>query len=392
VGTKSLQIVSDANIPFLREYFSDIATISTIPGEIICSETVKNADALLVRSITTVNERLLKDSRISFVGSATTGVDHVDLEYLAAESIGFANAAGENAESVVEYVLSALFSLAVERSESLEGKTVGIIGCGAIGSRLRDRLRALGLTVVVNDPPLADSPGDRDNVGEFLELRDLLSVSDIVTLHVPLTREGKYLTFHLIGTGELAEMRSGVWILNTSRGGIVDEEALRESFRQDRIGGLVLDVWEDEPIPDPWLHERADLATPHIAGYSVDARRNATRVIASAFCDHFSIESGCAPDSVTSGGSFVLQASSASEITDRVSDLVFQMCDVRQDDSTMRELLTQTPGDRADLFRRLRRSYPDRFSYGRYVLELSECSPRLRALLSRGLGITVRQS
>nr|WP_243663590.1 4-phosphoerythronate dehydrogenase [Rhodothermus marinus] len=225
---RPLRIVADENIPFAREAFRGFGVVRPLPADQITPATVRNCDVLLVRSVTRVDAALLEGSRVQFVGSATSGIDHVDLAYLQKRGIAFAYAPGANADAVVEYVLAALLELAVRRNVSLRGRVVGIVGCGHIGGRLARRLPALGLEVLCCDPPLAEQTGRTD----FVSLETILAEADIVTLHVPLTRTGPHATYHLIDAAALARLRPSAWLLNTSRGAVVDGRALLEARRQ----------------------------------------------------------------------------------------------------------------------------------------------------------------
>jgi erythronate-4-phosphate dehydrogenase len=274
-----LRILADANIPHAEDLFAAFGRVEVRPGAALDARTVADADVLLVRSVTVVDADLLRGSRVRFVGSATIGTDHVDLDFLATEGIAFAHAPGSNAESVVEYVLAALLAVLAARGEALRGRTVGVVGCGAIGGRLALRLPALGAEVLRNDPPLAEASGVQ---WEYHPLDAVLDRADVLTLHPPLTRTGPYPTHHLIGARELEALRPGALLVNASRGAVVDNAALREALGAGRLGGAVLDVWEGEPSPDPAVLARCALGTPHIAGYSYDGKVEGARMLAAA--------------------------------------------------------------------------------------------------------------
>jgi len=273
-----MRIVADENIPMIREALEGLGEVRLAAGRSLRSEDVRDADALLVRSVTRVDADLLGGSSVRFVGTATIGVDHVDQAWLESSGIAFASAQGSNAESVVQYVMAAICELAVRGGFSLQGCTLGIVGCGAIGGRLRRRIPELGMRVLANDPPLerAGSPGP------WASLDTVLAESDIVTFHVPLNREGPDRTVGLAGEAQLARMKPGAFLINSSRGPVVDNRALRDALASGRIGGAVLDVWEGEPAIVPGLLDRIAIATPHIAGYSLDGKVNGTRMMAEA--------------------------------------------------------------------------------------------------------------
>ena len=254
-----MQFVVDENIPFAREAFSHLGSVTLLPGRGITRETLRKAHALIVRSVTKVDAALLDDTNVQFVGTATTGVEHIDREYLAARDIGFAAALGCNANAVAEYVLTALLVTAHAKGLNLDGKTLGIIGAGRIGSIVAAKAPALGMQTLLHDPPLARSTGER----RYLPLAETLQ-ADFITLHVPLTYDGPDATFHLIGADELAHMTPSAILINTARGEVVDNTALLETLTKGTIGGAVLDVWEEEPSIDWDLLDRVTLGTaPH---------------------------------------------------------------------------------------------------------------------------------
>lgn len=273
-----MQIVADENIPFVREAFSAFGAVTTHPAAHLTPAVVRQADVLLVRSVTRVDADLLARSRVRFVGTATIGTDHIDLPYLATRGMGFASAPGSNATSVVEWVLAALLHLAVLRDAPLAGKAIAVVGVGEVGKRLVPRLEALGMHVLQVDPPRS-----RQEAGPFVSLKEALRAADMVTLHVPLSRSGEDATHHLIGRDALSLLKPGAWLLNASRGGVIDSLALVEAHRAGRLGPIALDVFEGEPLPSHDLLHICTLATPHIAGYSFDGKVAGTRMLAEAF-------------------------------------------------------------------------------------------------------------
>jgi erythronate-4-phosphate dehydrogenase len=272
-------VVADENIPFVRETFGHVGEVRTLNGRAINPDAVRDADILLVRSVTRVDRGLVTDSRVRFVGSTTIGTDHIDQGYLRDRGIIFAHAPGSNAISVVEYVLASLLWTAVRKGESLRGKTMGIVGIGNIGSRLAARLSAFGMRVLKNDPPLAAAAEAEGRTHDFVSLETVLAESDIVTLHVPLERKGPYATYHLVDDAALAWMKQDAWLINTCRGAVVDNLALRRTIEAGQLGATILDVWEGEPEPGPDLLRLTDVATPHIAGYSFDGKVLGTMMV-----------------------------------------------------------------------------------------------------------------
>ena len=280
-----MKIVADNRIPFLRGVFEPFAQVLYLPGGETTPEVVRDADALLTRTRTRCDAALLAGSSVRVIASATIGYDHIDTAWCEANGIRWANAPGCNAGSVEQYVAAALCALSRRHAFPLAGRTLGVVGVGHVGSRVVRMAAALGMKVLCCDPPLARAmsslpaahsslPAATGNL--FLPLDEVLSRSDIVTLHVPLTRTGEDATWHLIDAARLSAMRPDQYLINTSRGPVVDGAALKAALQAKALGGAVLDVWEDEPAPDRALLDLADIATPHIAGYSADGKAAGT--------------------------------------------------------------------------------------------------------------------
>lgn len=380
----SLRIVADANIPQAAEAFGRLGRVRLLPGQAITPAALAEADVLLVRSVTRVDEALLEGSPVRFVGSATIGTDHVELGYLARRGIAFAHAPGSNAASVVGHVLAALLAVFAERGERLLGKTVGVVGCGHIGGVLAARLPALGLRVLRNDPPLAEA-GRKG----LVPLERVLAEADVISLHVPLTRGGPHPTFHLIGEGELAAMRPGALLVNTARGAVVDNAALRAALEAGRLGGAVLDVWEGEPEPSPALLALTSLATPHIAGYSYDGKIHGTAMLYDALtgwlgeAPAWSAEAALAPEP---GERLALvPPDPALGETAWLDALVRQAYDIRADDARMRAMLDLLPAERGAYFHRLRKTYPRRRDFDRF--SVPDVPGAYRRAVHEGLGM-----
>lgn len=279
-----MHLIVDENLPFSQAFFGDTAKLTRLPSNAITAADVKNADGLLVRSVTQVNQQLLQGSKVKFVGTATIGVDHIDQTWLQAAGIQFTSAPGCNAESVVDYVIASLLWLAAEQSFSLRDKTIAVVGVGQVGGRLAKRLQAFGCQVLLNDPPRA-AKGEEG----FLSLNETLNQADIVCLHTPLTRNGSFPTHHLIGVDELALLKGKV-LLNAGRGGVIDQQALKNQIKKKTAPLLLLDVFEGEPNLDFELIQQCLLATPHIAGYSLEGKSRGTEMLYQAWCQHLGIE------------------------------------------------------------------------------------------------------
>ena len=269
----SMKIVADENMPLVSEMFSAYGEVETFPGREIGPEQVKDADVLLVRSVTPINAELLAGSSVRFVGSATIGTDHVDQGYLEKNGIQFANAPGCNANAVVQYVLSVLCRL----RPGWQDQTVGIIGCGNVGGRLYQTLQKLGVDCRCYDPFFLET--DKIDLVSFEEVIQ----SDILCLHTPLTTDGPYPTFHLFNEAVLSQLAPNALLISAGRGAVVDNRALLDMLPQ-KSWQVALDVWEGEPDISLPLLELVDIGTPHIAGYSYDGKVNGTTMVRDAFC------------------------------------------------------------------------------------------------------------
>tara|TARA_B100001109_G_C18864827_1_gene476447 strand:- start:4273 stop:5415 length:1143 start_codon:yes stop_codon:yes gene_type:complete len=278
-----VRIVADENIPLVNEFFAEIGDIHRVEGRTMQPEDLADADILLVRSVTKVNQALLDGSAVRFVGTATIGTDHIDLDYLKERNIGFQSAPGCNAQAVVDYVLSAVSVLLDQRGMGFNDLSVGIVGIGNVGSLLRTRLEALGTRVLAVDPFR-----DEEEAGALVSLDEALS-ADVVTLHTPLTREGEHATYHLIDEARLQQMKPDACLINSSRGAVVDNAALLAHMQNNLDFEAILDVWENEPHLDLALLRRCMLATPHIAGYSLDGKMRGTEFVYQGLCEYFGL-------------------------------------------------------------------------------------------------------
>ncbi len=390
-----MKIVADQQIPATKA-FSKFADITLCDGREISPADIRDADVLLVRSVTQVNASLLDGSAVKFVATATSGQNHIDLEYLHLNHIGFAHAKGSNAISVAEYVMSSLLVLADQYGFKLKDKTVGVIGCGEAGSRVVDMLRSTGAKVLMNDPPLKDGQGDvpRDAqaVQQYRDLPELLT-ADILTLHVPLTDEGAYPTRNLINTDVLASLKDDVILLNTSRGGVLDEAALKEHLVSHNDCKVVLDVWENEPAIDCDLLTQIDIGTPHIAGYSSDGKLRATEIIFKAVCKYFSIEvdwgNGWAGSELPESHLSELHLSAEMDDEDAIQMAILASYDVRSDSAALRRLPEISHQQRDLYFDQLRENYPVRREFSSTLITLAESRKVLAEKLKR-LGFLVQ--
>lgn len=348
-----MKILADDNMPLVREWFGPHGEVRTVPGRAIDADAVRDVDVLLVRSVTRVDGALLAGSRVRFVGSATSGYDHVDRDALAAAGVRFAHAPGCNAGAVVQYVLSVCCALRPDWRR----RVVGIVGCGAVGGRLYRTLSALGVTCRVHDPLLPDTQG----VPERTDLSGVIRAADILCLHTPLTRSGPFPTFHLLNERLLARLRPGCLLINAARGPVVDNAALRAQLTRGRGPTAALDVWEGEPAIDTELWRRVAIATPHIAGYSLEGRVAGTRAVYEAFCAwRGSAPLPAAPET--------LRPLALRGGPDPLAEAVLATFDVRAEHRRMAAAMVAGE-DIAGAFDRLRRTSPERREFGHFRVD-----------------------
>jgi erythronate-4-phosphate dehydrogenase len=278
-----MKIVADKEIPGVEKAFAHFGELLLLPGRKICQEDVRDADALVVRTVTRVDEALVNDTALRFIGSATSGTDHVDTDQLEKLGIRFCHAPGCNADAVVDYVLAALAMLAGQRGEHWRRKHVGIIGAGNVGSRLARLFLRLGMPVTIYDPLLEPTHKLADYFGTFEEVISC----DIVSLHVPLIRTGPHPTFHMLDANTLGLLKNGAILINAARGEVIDNSALSEHLQAHPDLQVVLDTWENEPAIHSVLLGQVAIATPHIAGYSRKGKSNGTAAVLKVFCEYF---------------------------------------------------------------------------------------------------------
>jgi len=364
------KIIADPNIPLL-ENFDSIGSVIQAPGREWTNDLIRDADILLMRSVTTVNADLLQGSQVKFVGTATSGFDHVDRQYLDQHGIHFSFCPGSNANSVAEYVLSAIL-VVTEPKRSLQGMTAGIIGCGHVGGRVAELLQAVGITAILNDPPLKDQAGD----AKYRSLEEALS-ADIVTLHIPLASEGQYPTRALIGDQQLQLMKPDVIFINAARGGVVDEAALIKRIEDCPQMKTVIDCWENEPAINHDLLSSVTLGTPHIAGYSYDGKVKATKMLYESLCGFLGIESNWFEPAGSEEPIELVDSDNENQI---LRGLVFSCYDIRVDDMNMKKIMSLSVADSKKTFDQLRKNYRVRNEFGSVRVKIVGHDARLNAL------------
>lgn len=377
---KPLKIVVDQQIIFAEEVFSLFGEVELVNGRSIDHELVRDADILLVRSVTKVNKDLLNNTNVSFVASATSGIDHIDTDYLNNSDIYFSHAPGSNSRSVAEYILSSLLVLSEQQGVKLTDRTVGIIGCGQVGSRVKRFMEVLGVKCLINDPPLANETSNQNQDNEFVELEEL-SKADIVTLHVPLIMKGDYPTYKLVDKNLLKKLKKDITIINTSRGEVIDEMALLNFKQLNNRATLILDVWCNEPHIDFELLQKTFIATPHIAGYSYDGKIKATEMLFDSLNKHLdtNLEK---PDLLNSEQELM------SIDDDTVQLAVLQSYDVRSDAIALGNLDNVNENERAAYFDNLRKNYPIRREFMNRTINTGSMSENSKQQLQQ-LGFNI---
>lgn len=351
-----MHILADENIPLVEAFFAEHGEIRRMHGRTINRAALGDSGVLLVRSVTRVDRELLEGSRVRFVGTCTIGTDHLDLDYFEEAGIAWSSAPGCNARGVVDYVLGSLLALAEGEGVELADLRYGVVGAGEVGGRLVEVLRGLGWNVRVCDPPR-----QARETGEFVGLDEIIEECDVISLHTPLILEGEHATFHLLDQARLERLRPGAWLINASRGAVVDNAALREQLAQRPDIQAVLDVWEGEPQVDVALAELCWIATPHIAGYSLDGKLRGTAQIYEAFCASRGLEpkvelAELMPETPLRGLSFANTASPE----DMLATICRAVYDPRRDDAAFRLSLAGDDEQRRAGFDRLRKQYPPR--------------------------------
>ena len=370
-------IVADQNIVFVKEAFEELGEVRLMRGREMTPAAVRDATLLLVRSVTPVNRALLEGSAVRFVATATIGRDHVDTDYLREAGVAFAAAPGSNANSVAEYVVAALLVLARRQGRPLEGRTIGIVGAGNVGSRVAAKVRALGMRERLNDPPLQRSTGD----AKYRPIQELMDC-DFITLHVPLEKGGPDPTWHMAGADFLARMRPEATLLNSSRGAVADNGALLVALNAGRPGAAVLDVWEGEPRIRLALLAKAALATPHIAGYSFDGKVNGTEMICRAACAFLGRKPEWSPARCMPPPRVpeVVLDPRAAEPEESLREAVLKVYPIERDDAALRKLASLPPAEQGAYFDRLRAEYPVRREFGNTTVRLRGSNSAASAL------------
>jgi len=373
-----VNIVADEQIAFVREVFTRIGKVQTMPPEAITARAVRHADLLLIRSVTKVSNALLRGSRVRIIGTATSGVDHVDAGVLRDRRIRLISAPGCNARAVAEYVLASLIAITAEKDFELAGKTVGVIGIGHVGSLVARFCRIMGMKLLLNDPPLAARSKNKKH--RFKPITEILNNADIITLHVPLTGTGRYATRHMINDEFFARLRKKIVLVNTSRGAVIDENALIKAMRMDKISALVLDVWEHEPGISSAVLEIADIGTSHIAGHSFLGRLRGTAMVYDQLSHILGLKSsrGWSPLSLAPASRHqTVSVICREKPVEVIRKLVHKIYEPMSDDRKLRKYQKLPRSEQPRYFKLLRESYQLRPEFGEIKIRCRRCPERL---------------
>ena len=363
----------DENIPYALDAFSKLGSVELISGREINNKSLQSTDILIVRSITKVNEELLDGTPVKFVGTTTIGSDHIDIQYLQKNNIGFANAPGCNADSVAEYVFVALLTFASGAGFRLGDKSIGIIGYGSIGSRIAKIASGFGMTTLINDPPLQRKTGE----SFFITYNEALQ-ADIITYHVPLNLTGVDKTYHMLSEGQLKSFDNKKIILNSSRGGVVSNEDLKNYFNWQK-STAILDVWENEPFIDIELLNLVQTGTPHIAGYSSEGKVNGTVMIFNSLCKFLMVNKEWKPN-LPLIEKVVIEYPETDTPEESINIIISEIYDISSDDMNLRKISGLTGKDIGKYFDQLRKNYPARREFPNYTV-------RINKKLQREIGI-----
>jgi len=376
----NMKIVIDDKIPFIKGVLEPYAEVVYLPGGKIKHSDVAHADALVIRTRTKCDESLLKDSSVKFIATATIGYDHIDTGWCEANGIVWTNAAGCNSGSVHQYMASVLATLSTHFGFRFEDLTLGVVGVGNVGSKIAKLGKTLGMKVLKNDPPRAEKEGP----AEFVPLDEILNMSDIVTLHVPLNCSGFHQTYHLFDKETFRQLPYRTILINSSRGEVVDNTVLKSALKNRKIGAAALDVWENEPNIDLELLPLLNIATPHIAGYSADGKANGTAMSVQALSHFFGLPlTDWHPSEIPSPVQPLLFELDCREksLQECLCEAIWQTYPVNDDDGRLRT----SP----ETFEKQRGDYPVRREFGAFTVDVKNSIPKIEECL-QALGFSVQ--
>lgn len=373
-----MKIIIDDKIPYIRGAFEKVAEVVYLTGAKTTHEIVRDADAIVTRTRTICNEKLLAGSSVRFIATATIGYDHIDTRYCEQAGISWTNAPGCNSKSVEQYIASTLFVMAEQKGFSLKGKTIGIVGVGQVGSKVANVCEILGMNVLLNDPPRSRAEGPE----KFVHLPEIMQKADIISLHVPLNMTGEDATFHLANSMFFYSLERCPIVINSCRGEVVDTLAATTALEQGIISGLVLDCWENEPDIDLNLLHKVDLGTPHIAGYSKDGKANGTTMSVQAISRFFGLGlDNWQPEGIDLPENPLIYINGKDLSEEQIlKQAVLSTYDIRNDDADLRKDPT--------LFEKLRGDYPNRREYPAYTVQIENAEIKtIEKLIKLGFNI-----
>jgi erythronate-4-phosphate dehydrogenase len=360
-----VKIIIDNKIPYIEGVFEPFAEVVYLPGNLTTADVVKDADALVTRTRTRCNRNTLAGSRVKFIATATIGFDHIDTEYCRAAGIEWVNAPGCNAESVNQYISSALFSHSRRSGMSLKDRTIGIVGVGQVGSRIAKTCEILGMNVLLNDPPRERIEGS----SQFVSLETIRQHSDIISFHVPLNRGGVDNTLHMVDRVFLQGLGRNPVLINTCRGEVFDTEAVHSAIGAKDLSGLIIDCWENEPDLDLKLLQQVDYGTAHIAGYSKDGKSNGTTTSVRAISRFFGLGmDDWEPSGVEQPDNPVIELDGMDEGEHALlAKAILSTYRIENDDRALR--------DNPQLFEQLRGDYPVRREFDSHSIKATNIEP-----------------
>ena len=360
-----MKIIIDDKIPYIRGAFEGVAEVVYLPGSKTTPEIVKDAGAIVTRTRTACNEKLLKDSSVKFIATATIGFDHIDTDYCDAAGIKWTNAPGCNSKSVEQYIASTLMVLAERKGWKLNEKTIAVVGVGNVGSKVAKVCELFGMKVLLNDPPRQRAEGSE----AFVSLQEAMEQADIISLHVPLNMKGEDATFHLADTAFLASLKKKPVLINSCRGEVTETLAVKNALKSGQLSEFVCDCWENEPDIDLELLSLTALATPHIAGYSKDGKATGTRMSVQAISRFFGLGlNDWEPTGVELPAHPVIELDGLGlNEQEIISRAILASYDIRNDDCTFRENTSR--------FEQLRGDYPVRREFPAYTIQATNVEP-----------------
>ncbi len=373
-----MKIIIDNKIPYIKGALEPFAEVVYLPGNQTTADAVKDADALITRTRTKCNKEILEGSSVRFIATATIGFDHIDTEFCKEAGIEWTNAPGCNAESVNQYIASALLSWAMKYRIDLKDKTIGIVGVGNVGSRVAKTCKILGMNVLLNDPPRERKEGAEN----FVSLKTIQKEADIITFHVPLNLDGEDATYHLVNDSFIQELNKKPLLINSCRGEVFDTQAINNAIDKKEISGAIIDCWENEPKIDLELLNKVDFGTPHIAGYSKDGKANGTKMSVQAVSRFFNLGiDNWEPNEIELPENTIIEIDGVQRREYSIlAEAILSTYDINNDFDALRS----SP----ELFEKLRGDYPVRREFDTFTIKARNISSEVLLKLE-ALGFTI---